>query len=204
MNNLENMKHKRALLITLKLFLIIGILFLIYLLISKLGIDNNYKEEYNFIEENNNQEQIISKYELDSWEDSINEQQNLKFKYPPVLLAKYISTVEWPPKITVSSDDFDCLETSPTSSFPYRILKQEIDDRLYCVEAQSEGAAGSVYTEYSYSVAQDERVIILNFILQYPRCDNYDEPKQSECKNERESFDLDRVINGIFLSIEEL
>jgi len=136
------------------------------------------------------------------WKIFIDEKQNIKFKYPEILTAKYISTVEWPPVINISTDQqLDCQETPPESSLVSRTIRRQVDDRIYCVQAFSEGAARSVYTEYSYSSLWNGSIVSCNFTLRYPQCYNYDEPKQTECKKERETFDLDGVVDRIFSSL---
>ncbi|MFA5413514.1 MAG: hypothetical protein WC348_03165 [Patescibacteria group bacterium] len=120
-----------------------------------------------------------------------------EFQYPETLTAKYISVAEWPPTVTIAEGEFSCAETPAESSFPARVARRMVDDRVYCVAALSEGAAGSTYTTYTYTTARDGKLISLNFVLRYPQCLNYDDPKQSECAAERETFDLDGVVDRI-------
>ena len=122
-------------------------------------------------------------------------------EYPAALTAQYISTVSWPPKVTVSQADFICEETPAESSLPARVSHRLVDDRVYCVSANSEGAAGSVYTEYTYRAVIDDKFVSLTFTLRYPECLNYDEPQKTECQNEREAFDLDGVADRIMRTV---
>jgi hypothetical protein len=128
----------------------------------------------------------------------------ITFQYPKELLVKYTSTVKWHPVISTDNDhhEFVCEETPAESSLAQRTTKRMVDDRAYCLYTSSEGAAGSVYTDYTYSFLQNDNVVNITFTLQYPRCDNYDEPQQTECQKERESFDLDGVVDRIAQSIE--
>jgi len=122
--------------------------------------------------------------------------------YPENLSAVYISPVEWPPKISLSPGIFSCAETPAESSLPSRIAKRLVDNRLYCVEAVSEGAAGSVYTDYTYTTQKNDQLLSLKFVLRYPQCDNYEDPNKTKCKTERETFDLDGVIDRIATGIQ--
>jgi len=122
--------------------------------------------------------------------------------YPENLSAVYISSVEWPPKISLSAGIFSCSETPAESSLPSRIAKRLVDNRLYCVEAVSEGAAGSVYTDYTYTTQKNDRLLSLKFVLRYPQCDNYEDQNRAKCKTERETFDLDSVIDRIATGIQ--
>lgn len=125
-----------------------------------------------------------------------------EFQYPETLTTKYIDAFEWPPKVTVTSGEFSCVETPATESFSARVARRAVDGRVYCMEAMSEGAAGSTYTTYTYTTARDGKLIAINFVLRYPQCLNYDDPKQSECLSERETFDLDSVVDRIAASVE--
>ena len=137
----------------------------------------------------------------DLWKTLIDKKQGIEFKYPEKLLANYISTVDWPPIVTITPGSFSCVETMGTSSLPSRTLKRTVDNRVYCLEAMSEGAAGSTYTDYVYTTQKDDKIITVKFTLRYPQCDNYDDPAKTNCKNERESFDLDGLIDRIVGSI---
>ena len=122
--------------------------------------------------------------------------------YPENLSAVFISPVEWPPKISLSAGIFSCSETPAESSLPSRIAKRLVDNRLYCVEAASEGAAGSVYTDYTYTTQKNSQLLSLKFVLRYPQCDNYEDQNRAKCKAERETFDLDSVIDRIAMGIQ--
>lgn len=138
------------------------------------------------------------------WLEKTTEDGEVRFWYPETLTTKYISEVTWPPIITLADEDINsCEETPAESSLPFRVSKRLVDNnRWYCVTASSEGAAGSVYTEYTYKTTWQNKVIELYFVLQYPRCDNYPEDQQIECSKERESFDLDALIDRIVLSLQ--
>lgn len=137
---------------------------------------------------------------------TITNNEGIIFQYPKELLVKYISETEWPPVISIDpkekDQEFVCVETAPESSLAQRTSRRTVDDRSYCLYASSEGAAGSVYTNYTYSALWDGRIVKVNFTLRYPGCDNYDEPQKTECQKEREAFDLDGVVDRIAQSIK--
>lgn len=126
------------------------------------------------------------------WSDGV-----IEFSYPEKLTAKYIDTVEWPPKVMIATGEFSCAETLAESSLPEFVARRMVDDRVYCVRAVNEAAAGSVYSTYTYSTVREGNIIVLNFVLRYPQCLNYDDPQKSECQAERETFDLDSVVDRI-------
>jgi len=137
-----------------------------------------------------------------NWLTYIDNREGISFRYPKKLGAQYISSQAWPPAITISSQSFVCAETPGASSLPSRILKRLVDDRVYCVTAMSEGAAGSVYTEFIYTTQKDKQLVTAKFTLRYPQCVNYDDPAKTTCQNEREAFDLDGLVDKIFTSLK--
>ena len=96
----------------------------------------------------------------------------------------------------VENGGIECDETAPESSQPLRISKRNISGRTYCIGASSEGAAGSVYTQYAYTTVIEGKVYVIKFLVQYPNCDNYPEAENIRCKSERESFNLDILVDN--------
>ncbi len=131
--------------------------------------------------------------DLDSWATVVDDAQGITFQYPAVLSTQYIYTQEWPPVVTMHTGDFVCL--APLRS---------INNRTYCVTSPNEGAAGSVYTDYTYSTALEQKgeFIAVTFTLRAVQCGNYDEPQQVECERERATFDLDGIVGRIVDSVE--
>jgi len=60
---------------------------------------------------------------------------------------------KFPPKFKITEGQIDYKETSSESDLQSRIVKRKIDGRIYCIESVSEGAAGTIYTQYTYSSA---------------------------------------------------
>lgn len=119
--------------------------------------------------------------------------------------TKYISGQVWPPEIYVSeASDFVCEETPKESSVNKRVYKETINNQEYCISAFSEGAAGSVYTEYSYSTIKFNKLITLDFTLRFTQCYNYPEEQQEECTLEREVFNPTNLVNEIISGAEFL
>jgi hypothetical protein len=118
---------------------------------------------------------------------------------PGTLSEKYISAQSWPPQVRfeAGNERLNCSETPPESSLPQRTALRKINGRDYCVRALSEGAAGSVYTQYSYSTVINGGTVTLDFTLRFPQCLNYDDPQKTACSNERETFDLDGLVDGM-------
>jgi hypothetical protein len=53
-----------------------------------------------------------------------------------------------------------------------------------------------------YTFLKDNKLVKLEFTLAYPQCDNYDDPKKTECEKERGTFDLDGMVNQIARSVK--
>ena len=77
-----------------------------------------------------------------------------------------------------------------------------VDDRTYCVTKESEGTAGSIYTNSAYALPKDSQTIIFTLSLGAMECDNYDDPQKTACENEREAFDLDSTVDRMVRSVK--
>jgi hypothetical protein len=138
-----------------------------------------------------------------NWKMITDATQGIEYQYPEKLSTEYIGTNEWPPTVTVSSVVPPCVATSTTEGAPSQASQRAIGDRAYCVVSGSGAAAGSTYTEYAYTTPWQYGSVTIRFTLQYPQCMNYDDPKQSACKQEQASFDLDGMVDRIVTSIQQ-
>ncbi len=148
----------------------------------------------------------------DSWK-TFTTDKGATFRYPenlPVLPAggstNYIRPHEWPPKLQVIDNaGFSCEEGGlGINGRPGMTIQKRINNTVYCIENVSEGAAGTSYTDYTYTFLKDSKLVKLSFTLAYPQCENYDDPQKTECEQERQAFDLDALINRIAESVRLL
>ena len=134
----------------------------------------------------------------------LNNEQNTNL--PNSFKADYISFQDYNLKIfniedynstefEIKNNEIECKETDLSSSLPFSVAEREINNKKYCISASSEGAAGSVYTEYSYATVIENKVYSIKFIARYPQCDNYPEEESAKCKKEREFFNLNGLID---------
>lgn len=130
------------------------------------------------------------------------EPKEIVFEEIKAMDTKYISGQVWPPVITIfEASELVCNETPMESSASQeRVYRENIDGQEYCISALSQGAAGSVYTEYSYSTIKFNKLITLDFTLRFNQCYNYEEDKISECVSERENFSVSNNINEIIFN----
>jgi hypothetical protein len=126
----------------------------------------------------------------------------LTFKYPSTLGTIYIQTVDFPPKLQVLATPFTCTEAGKETARAGMTSMQTINDNTYCVTIESEGAAGTTYTKYAYAWARNDGTTILTFSLRVPQCENYDDPKKTECKTEVKSFNLDAIADAMAQSVK--
>jgi hypothetical protein len=111
--------------------------------------------------------------------------------------------VDWPPQIQVVPGPFSCTEAGEETSRAGRTENRIIDGTVYCVTKVTEGAAGSIYTQYAYARETDgNKVMILTFSSRAVQCTNYDEPEASACEVEQEAFDPDKIAGDWIKTIE--
>jgi hypothetical protein len=137
-----------------------------------------------------------------SWKKFTDPDSGASIRYPETIPEKYISVIDWPPKISVTDEVFSCLEAGSETTRAGKTELHMIGNRSYCVTKVSEGAAGSIFTSYAYATPILGKNVILTFTLRGVQCGNYDEPKTTECQKERESFDIGGLINQIVGSLE--
>ena len=134
----------------------------------------------------------------------------ITFQYPETLLTTYINTQDWPPQIQVLNEPFNCTEVGSETARAGKTEKRLVDDREYCRTSIVEGAAGSIYTQYAYafplystgSTQADRKTAIFTFTTRATQCGNYDEVERKACEGERETFDLDSVVDRMARSIK--
>lgn len=124
------------------------------------------------------------------------------------LNTEYIGSQDWkvvivneeekyPPKFEIKEGQIDYKITSSESELLSETAKRSVDGRIYYIESLSEGAAGTTYTQYSYSTIKSGSLIMVSCVIRYPQCMNYSEPQRTECTNEQETFNLDKIIGLI-------
>lgn len=126
------------------------------------------------------------------WQLFHDDQLGFSYRYPHEFTPDYISVQEWPPTIAVSEADFACAGEE---------FIQQINGHRYCVERQSEGAAGSIYTSSVYTTEQAGKLVTVSLTVREVQCGNYGEPQKTACEEEREDFDLDGLIDNIVRTV---
>lgn len=109
--------------------------------------------------------------------------------------TEYISPVDWPPKVAMENKPFSCLEAGSETNPAGQTQKITVNNHTYCVTKETQGAAGSIYTQYAYARAKNSETEIFTFSLRYVQCGNYPEPKKTACEKERQVFNVDTFMD---------
>lgn len=136
------------------------------------------------------------------WKTFSDDKQTVTFQYPDQLAVTYIHSVDWPPQIAVNNGPFYCIEGGSEIAQVGKTQKIAINGREYCLTEESEGAAGSVYTQYAYSFPKNEKVLTFTFTLRSVQCANYDDPQKTQCEKERQTFDINSIVDRMAQSAE--
>lgn len=133
------------------------------------------------------------------WKSVHDEKQGIDFEYPETLKTRFISPQAWPPTVTVSAGTLDC----PTAVNPgQNVERKTVRGQSYCRLTTSEGAAGSVFESYQYQSQRGTNLVTVAFTLRFVQCGNYDETERVACEQERQTFDVDAMADGIAMSVQ--
>lgn len=144
--------------------------------------------------------QLFKKEEINDnylWKKFWDVIEGVEFQHPDQLFTKYIHFLDWPPQVKVLKEPFICAEAGSEIELAGKTEKRMINGHNYCITKISQGVAGSIYTMYAYEIQKDDKVIIFTFSLQSVQCGNYNETQKTECENERESFDIDSIMDRV-------
>lgn len=113
--------------------------------------------------------------------------------------AVYISPSYWPPRISTSDEEWSCRETDPTTpdARGAETKRETISGQIYCVSKITEGAAGSIYTNYKFKTQKNDALVVVELATQSPQCTNYPEPERGACEEERKNFEIGPLIHAI-------
>jgi hypothetical protein len=145
---------------------------------------------------------------MEKWNWMLSEKspQGVQFLYPNPLPTQYITAQEWPPLVEIATSTFSCIEGNSVAAdgSPHVLVQHMISNHVYCVGISAEGAAGSTYTQYTYTTPIGTGTAHITFTLRTPQCMNYDDPEQSVCKTEQSHFAVDALAHRIATSIQEI
>ncbi|HEU0085788.1 MAG TPA: hypothetical protein VFQ59_02415 [Candidatus Paceibacterota bacterium] len=137
------------------------------------------------------------------WLTSIDQRQKISFDYPPAFDTAYIVPVDWPPQAILMNIPFTCTEAGIETGRAGETKIETIKGTEYCITTVSEGAAGSIYTQYTYTFPKNGKQIVFAFSIRKLQCDNYEEDKKEECKEEQDSFSINTIIDKMASTLQE-
>lgn len=137
------------------------------------------------------------------WKTYSDTEKNISFQYPEDLKTTYIHPVDWPPRAQILSESIPCTEAGTEIERAGKTEKILVDTRPYCRTKISEGAAGSIYTQYAYAFEREKKTIIFTFTMRAVQCANYDDPQKTACENEQGAFDIDGTLDRIAQTFSE-
>ena len=98
------------------------------------------------------------------------------------------------PKVGVLPGTFSCTASEGT-------VQKTINTRKYCVTSVAEGAAGTMYSTYTYVTERAKNLISLTFTIGRGTCANYDEPQKSACTREQKAFNVDSYADKLVQTV---
>lgn len=136
------------------------------------------------------------------WKGAADISQNIAFGYPEKVNTTYLAPVDWPPRIVLQRNTpFVCTPSGSEQGAAGKTERLPLNGRIYCLTRQTEGAAGSTFTKYDYTFAKDQDLGTLSFTLRAPQCENYAEPKRTECETERVRFSPDQLADQMIRTL---
>lgn len=137
-----------------------------------------------------------------TWEQATDTTTQTIFYYPTELTTQYIHTVDWPPQLQIIEGPFTCTNAGNIINRAGKTENRTINNHTYCVTEVQEGAAGSVYTQYAYLFQKDGQILGMTFTTRQVQCYNYDDPQQTACLQEQNSFSMDPIADEIAQSVQ--
>lgn len=137
-----------------------------------------------------------------SWESSNDTARGISFKYPKNFGTTYVEPEDWPPQVAVIDGPLKCTEAGVETERAGKTVKRVVNGHTYCITTITEGAAGSLYKQYSYATEKNGQVAIFVFSTRQPQCANYSEPKKAECTTELSTWSPDSMIDAMFSTLE--
>lgn len=127
----------------------------------------------------------------------------IAFRYPADLGTTYIHAQAWPPQAQVLDTPFSCAGGGNELMEAGKIAEHTVGGQVYCATEKVGAAAGSTYTQYTYTFPKQGKTLIFVFTLQSPQCDNFaDDSQKSACVQEEASFDVSGLVDMMARSVK--
>lgn len=133
----------------------------------------------------------------ENWNIVTDQERNITFKYPTDFKTTYIHPQDWPPKIAFIEEHYTCTQAGTETARTGETKQRVINGNTYCVTKVTEGAAGSIYTQYAYAFEKSGKTAIFTFSTRASQCANYPDAQKAECATERAQFDEGAVLDQV-------
>jgi hypothetical protein len=124
------------------------------------------------------------------WQTFSDPTTGVSFQYPASLGTTYLNAATWPPTARVLNEAFSCSASGSVTAPGGETMPQTINGHQYCVTRVTQGAAGNLFTSYSYAFPKANETAVLSFGLSTAQCGVFVEPQRSDCLNEQAAFDV--------------
>ena len=115
--------------------------------------------------------------------------QDVQFSFKPIT-TKYIS-YQTLPAVTNLVSPYDCsAPITDENGATYKAVQRVIGGKNFCVQTTGDAAMSHQYTTAIYTTGN----IQVKFTLVQVSCAVYDNPKMTECTNERSAFSMDKLV----------
>jgi tryptophan-rich sensory protein len=139
-----------------------------------------------------------------NWLTAIDATSSVSFRYPKDFGTTFLHAFDWPPQIQILNQPYECTEGGSEIMQAGQTQKDTIGGKEYCVTKESEGAAGSIYTNYAYVFPFQNKTAIMSFTVRFVQCANYDEPSTTKCLDERATFNIDNIMGKVAQSLVKI
>jgi hypothetical protein len=132
----------------------------------------------------------------------IDSKQGITYAYPETLPTKYFHLQDWlqTAKLELSVKSFSCMEGNGVTG---KTASVTINGKGYCVTTSSEGAAGTIYTTYTYAVPVfGTKVAALTFVIGHVTSCTVYGGTADEAACDQETFDPNALADQIISSIK--
>ncbi len=128
------------------------------------------------------------------------------FSYQEKIGGTYVRGQTWPPNLHVVTNPSDlfCAEGTTNNGTHTEELRISGSNTVYCVIAQTEGAAGSKFVTYEVSWIDQSAVLTLTFAVRMPNsCDLYDGVARTDCQKEVNSWNVSTLLKQILPTVKK-
>ncbi len=141
--------------------------------------------------------------DTENWTNTNDSKSGISFSYPSDFGTEFVRPQDWPPVLNIYNEVQSCTEAGSYIDQAGKTENIIVGENNYCVTIKTEGAAGSIYTQYAFARVKNGKTEILAFSSRATQCGNYDDPQKSRCETERENFDVSKLVDKIFMTFNK-